>query len=1730
VNRGLVLGLLLLFAVGPVRAEEHPGPVLDCPRAPSAPVVDGKLDDAAWEDARAGVLTRREQLDPNYREAWTGPADLSARVRALRRGGHLYLGFEVRDDHLMHEPGRSWWTGDSIEVFFDTDLRQPAPDGSGYQKDNLQLFLMPFHESLSWGVMESAPERPFPDGGLGGIKLAWQRTEDGYTLEVRIPLDSLAPLRPDAGGRIGFDLALNDVDEPGADKPESYMTLSGRFKLSNRPDRFGKLAIGTIQPVSASTPSSPFDSAAPLDPIRLFAGLAGVAAIWFLLRRFLRAGPAPSRVQPLVLGGAFLLGAVLLLLAPGTLALLADRQARSTHTGEMERLESAARGFLDLERREGDPAERAERLFALLREGRARHHPPFRYFCVPTATEPAPPTGSSQKSADHGIALAPGESKRFPLPPVPAGEALLLFTSASGSPERDSGGPGLFLRFDHADGTSVRASFDAPTDREIPVRFELPSAKQKTLGALTVQNRLSSRTLVVSRLVMESGTTTRILPLATRSAEGIPFDIWKRAPASSIRRILPGEAWVLPLQDGLPDGVFPNRLWLAMSATHAYPRAPFGADAAEVHVLYENRTGERHTLRSGPDLRDPVMGADTSGETRASLRWETPNVPIHYDICSVPVSGERIRAVRIRNLGAAGTLQIAAATLGERVDHAPDPKSGLVLRGRRLELRAGGTGLGLRLRAPGRLVREAGSRTGLVVTLALPSSGSGVYEVFLPRPGWHAAAAGFKPFLLGAAYFLLAFGLAIAAAPHLQRARRLRVKMLLTLGTASAVPLLFLFFTLHSVLTDRAENSLERVTRTELTAARQRLFTVRDRAHALAVRARDTLEIAARDPRAQLASLLTAVRQDLAAGGAFLRVPELDPRESPLRNLAALEAIPASGLYYSPWDGLLAVGVAHGRGARRYIVAIQSEGLLDGATDPLVLLGPGGTPIAATREAEALLDSRAGYADLKRIAGHLAESEGTFYAPVQDVKRRRYTAAFSNLRDGGRFVGSLGLYRSRADTEASLAATRDTLSLVGLGVLLLVVLAGGALIDRVTARLQRLTGAAHSLAEGDLSQRVPVEADDEVARLALSFNTMADALDRRVRQLTDLQTGLRSLTAVLDLSDVVATAAEILSRQTGATRVAVYLFDTHTNRLDALHGSEEGVPARVPDSGAIHDAITEGSPHGHEQTLYVPLAAAGRVVGLAVCVECSKALGTRETEASDLAVLDATGRQIGIAMENARLYRAAVTDAETGLYTASFLSRRLKEETDRASAGHRPLALIGLHMAGVDELEPATAAALAAEAGARMRTALPGRTLVALFAPGHLVALLVETSGADAKRFLDQFATQLADEPLHAERGTARPELSLQQLSLQHLVYPDDGESAEILLDRLARLEGETSPARGALPPGLRLPPHLGALVRAGPAMRETLEVAARVAPTNATVLLRGESGAGKKALADLIQANSGRRDRPYRRLACTNAVDAQVETALFGTSRESGRRAQPGILEAAHTGTILLDEIGALPLSIQDGLLGLLRDRKFVRVGGTRVIEVDVRVLATTTRDLEESVRQGLFRQELLHRLHVVQIRVPPLRERREEIPPLIERFRLDVNVKHRIRVDRFSPDALDLLYAHPWPGNVSELQRTVERSMLLSDGPTVESAHLDLDPRTAPSLDLHRRSPELSPRQERILTRAITAGGITNRDIVDLEEISPRTALRELQTLVDKGVLSRIGHRRGAVYRPAP
>ena len=313
--------------------------------------------------------------------------------------------------------------------------------------------------------------------------------------------------------------------------------------------------------------------------------------------------------------------------------------------------------------------------------------------------------------------------------------------------------------------------------------------------------------------------------------------------------------------------------------------------------------------------------------------------------------------------------------------------------------------------------------------------------------------------------------------------------------------------------------------------------------------------------------------------------------------------------------------------------------------------------------------------------------------------------------------------------------------------------------------------------------------------------------------------------------------------------------------------------------------------------------------------------------------------------------------------------------------------------------------------------------------------------------------------------------------------------------------------------------------------MRAALEVAARVAPTNATVLLSGETGTGKEVVADLIQANSNRRDKPYVKVNCAAIPETLVETELFGHERGAftgADRRRIGRFEQAHRGTLFLDEIGDLPLPTQVKLLRTLQERRIQRVGGSQPLDVDVRILTATNRDLGAEVRRGAFREDLYHRVHVVELRVPPLRERREDIPDLIAGFRQEFNLRHGLQIEAITPDALDTLYRHPWPGNVRELRNIVERSMLLAAGPVVERGHIALPDEPSEENGKPVSIEGLTPRQERVLKVARDRGGVTNGEVVEEERVSPRTALRVLQKLVERGLLVRVGRRRGAVYRP--
>jgi DNA-binding NtrC family response regulator len=405
---------------------------------------------------------------------------------------------------------------------------------------------------------------------------------------------------------------------------------------------------------------------------------------------------------------------------------------------------------------------------------------------------------------------------------------------------------------------------------------------------------------------------------------------------------------------------------------------------------------------------------------------------------------------------------------------------------------------------------------------------------------------------------------------------------------------------------------------------------------------------------------------------------------------------------------------------------------------------------------------------------------------------------------------------------------------------------------------------------------------------------------------------------------------------------------------------------------------------------------------------------------------------------------------------------------------------------------------------------------------GELLALLVESDAAAARKLREQVAVGLRR---RADDFAEPPEFSFRTVT-----YPQDGAAAEMLLDSLFEATETWEESRGEPAPALRIPPDLGFLASRSPTMRAALEVVARVAPTNATVLLSGETGTGKEILADLIHANGDRAQAPYVKVNCAAIPETLVESELFGHERGAftgAERRHVGQFEKAHRGTLFLDEVGELPLPTQAKLLRVLQERRITRVGGTDAVDIDVRILAASNRDLAEAVRRGEFREDLYHRLHVIELRVPPLRERREDIPELIDHFRQTFNAAHGLKVEAFAPDALDALYHHPWPGNVRELKNVVERTMLMAEGDTVERRRLALPeapatPRPAAAVD------GLTPRQERILAFARGRGGVTNGEIVKEESVSARTALREVQRLVDRGLLVRVGRRRGAIYRP--
>ncbi|MDR3569885.1 MAG: sigma 54-interacting transcriptional regulator [Syntrophobacteraceae bacterium] len=334
--------------------------------------------------------------------------------------------------------------------------------------------------------------------------------------------------------------------------------------------------------------------------------------------------------------------------------------------------------------------------------------------------------------------------------------------------------------------------------------------------------------------------------------------------------------------------------------------------------------------------------------------------------------------------------------------------------------------------------------------------------------------------------------------------------------------------------------------------------------------------------------------------------------------------------------------------------------------------------------------------------------------------------------------------------------------------------------------------------------------------------------------------------------------------------------------------------------------------------------------------------------------------------------------------------------------------------------------------------------------------------------------------------------------------------------------------------------------------MQRIFELIEKVAPARATVLITGDSGTGKELIARAIHYNSPRKDQPFISVNCGALPETLLESELFGHEKGAFTGAvsqRKGRFELAHEGTLFLDEISEMSPPLQVKLLRILQEMEFERVGGSNTLKVDVRVVAASNRNLKEDAASGRFRSDLYYRLNVVHIHLPPLRERKDDLPLLVNHF-LAKYAKQALRESiGISSGALERILDYHWPGNVRELENSIERAIILSNGSEIELKDLPYEVRdfsTPPPTnegkrqtgeDIERFVPELSAgermhdsgfkvRQVRAMEFIKTNGFITNKYYSQLAEISERQALRELSELVESGRLVRVGKGRACRY----
>jgi two-component system response regulator AtoC len=301
---------------------------------------------------------------------------------------------------------------------------------------------------------------------------------------------------------------------------------------------------------------------------------------------------------------------------------------------------------------------------------------------------------------------------------------------------------------------------------------------------------------------------------------------------------------------------------------------------------------------------------------------------------------------------------------------------------------------------------------------------------------------------------------------------------------------------------------------------------------------------------------------------------------------------------------------------------------------------------------------------------------------------------------------------------------------------------------------------------------------------------------------------------------------------------------------------------------------------------------------------------------------------------------------------------------------------------------------------------------------------------------------------------------AMKQGAFDYLVKPFDPEELSMMMQKIVAQQ-ELVRENAVLRKALRKEHQLHDLASKAPAMQAVFELARSAARSSSTILILGESGAGKEVLARAIHAESPRAQGPFVEVSCAALTETLLESELFGHEKGAFTGAiarRKGKFEIAHQGTLFLDEIGDIGPKLQVDLLRVLEERRFCRIGGNEPVEVDVRIVAATNKDLQRAVAGGTFREDLFYRLNVIPIRLPPLRERREDVPLLVEHFLERLAAELEREFEGVSTEAMNALMLHPWPGNVRELRNVLERGAVVASGPIIELADLGLSPQALP------------------------------------------------------------------------